>query len=121
MSFRSILTDIVEQVDGGIGAVILGYDGIAIDEYIKPDEESLDMQLLAVEYTTLLKEIRKTIEVLQTGALEEVSVSSGQTRIIVYAINDDFFVVLALKSDGNFGKGRYLLKRIVPQLQADLQ
>lgn len=120
MSFKDILKSIVDNAEGGLGAVILGYDGIAIDEYIKEHDENFDVQLLAVEYTTLLKEVKRTIEVLRTGAMEEVSVTSGTTRIIVNAINDDFFVVLTMKVDGNFGKGRYLLKRYVPQLRADL-
>lgn len=120
MSFRSILKTIVEELDGAIGALILGYDGIPIDEYIK-DETHIDMQLLAVEYTSLLKEVKRTVDVLNCGEMEEVSICSGETRVIVSAINNEFFIVLAMKSDGNYGKGRFLLKRSVPQLRPELQ
>jgi predicted regulator of Ras-like GTPase activity (Roadblock/LC7/MglB family) len=34
MPFKGILKSLVEQVEGGQGAVIMGYDGIPIDEYI---------------------------------------------------------------------------------------
>ena len=121
MSFRDIIKDIVEQVDGGIGAVILGYDGIAIDEYLKEHDENFDIQLLAVEYATLLKEVKRTVEVLKTGEMEEVNIGTGKSCIIIRVINDEFFIVLALRSDGNFGKGRYLLKRYLPDLRTRLQ
>jgi predicted regulator of Ras-like GTPase activity (Roadblock/LC7/MglB family) len=109
MSFRERLTKIVGQVDGAIGALIMGYDGIPIDESIRPDV-SLDVQLLAVEYATLLKEIKRTVDVLKTGGMEEVSISTGELRVLIRAISDEFFMVLLIEKEGNFGLGRYLLK-----------
>ncbi len=44
MSFRSILRSIVEECGGGLGAVLMGSDGIPIEEYVtdpvttKPEE-----------------------------------------------------------------------------------
>jgi len=120
MPFRDILRGLVEKVEGGEGAVIMGYDGIAIDEYINEDV-TLDVQLLSVEYATLLKEIKRTVEVLKTGEMDEISITTGLSRIIVRPVNADFFVVLVLNKEGNFGKGRYLLKRDVPKLRDQLQ
>lgn len=120
MSFRDILQGMVERVEGGQGAVIMGYDGIPIDEYIKEDA-SLDIQLLSVEYATLLKEIRRTIDVLKTGEMDEVSVTTGLSRVIVRPVNDEFFVVFVLDKEGNFGKGRYLMKRDAPKLAEELR
>ena len=120
MPFRDILRGLVEHVEGGEGAVIMGYDGIAIDEYIKEDV-TLDVQLLSVEYATLLKEIKKTVEVLKTGEMDEISITTGLSRIIVRPVTADFFVVLVLNKEGNFGKGRYILKRDVPKLRDQLQ
>ncbi|SRR6266540_1531366 len=120
MSFRAILQGLVERVEGGQGAVVMGYDGIAIDEYIKEDV-TLDIQLLSVEYATLLKEIRRTVDVLKTGEMEEVSISTGLSRIIVRPVNQEFFVIFILDKNGNFGKGRYLLKRDAPRLADELR
>ncbi len=112
MSFKAILRDIVEDVEGGVGALIMGYDGIAIDDYIK-EEGPFDVQLMAVEFASVLKEIKRTVEVLKSGDMEEVTIISEHAHIIVRAVNDDFFVALALTGGGNYGKGRYLLKRDV--------
>jgi len=120
MPFKSILQGIVEEAGGGLGGVVMGYDGIAIEEYqAQPDR--LDVHLLAVEYASVLKEIKRTVGVLQTGDLEEVSIVSELVRVIVRGVSDDFFVALVLAADGNYGKGRYLLKRDAWKLREALQ
>ncbi len=119
MSFKDILKATVDSVGGGMGAVIMGYDGIPIDEFIESDA-ALDVQLMAVEYATVMKEIHRTIEVLKAGAMEEIAIITGSALVIIRSINEEFFVVLVLGKEGNFGKGRYLLKRDVPRLRQAL-
>jgi len=118
MELRNTLKEIVEKVGGGVGAVIMGYDGIPIEEYI--EEGIFDVQMLAVEYANVLKEVKRTIEVLKTGEMEEIIITTGLSRIIIRSVNEDFFIMLALDSDGNYGKGRYLLKSEVPKLREEL-
>jgi len=120
MGFKALLKSIVEESCGGLGGIIMGYDGISIDEYLH-DGGGLDVQTLTVEYASILKEIKRTVGVLKTGDLEEVSIISEQCSVIVRGISDDFFVALVLAADGNFGKARYLLKRAVPELREALQ
>ena len=116
MSLKQILQNIVENVNGGIGAVVMGYDGIPIDEYVC-EIASFDVQLLAVEYSAVLKEIKRTVEVLKIGEMEEISINTDKLRVIVRTMDEELFVVLAVNSDGNYGKGRYLLKLNAPALR----
>lgn len=108
--FSEILQRIVEETGGGVGAVLMGYDGIAIDQFFAPDEE-LDLQMVVVEYSNVLKEIRKTAEILSLGDMEEISIRTDRFIIVIRVLNDDYFVALVINRDGNFGKGRYLLTR----------
>jgi predicted regulator of Ras-like GTPase activity (Roadblock/LC7/MglB family) len=118
MDLKKTLKAIVDNVGGGIGAVIMGYDGIPIEEYIL--DGIIDVQVVAVEYVNVMKEVKRTIEVLKTGEMEEILITTGESRIIIRSICDDFFIMLALDGDGNYGKGRYLLKRETPNLCAEL-
>ncbi len=108
--FSEILQRIVEETGGGIGAVLMGYDGIAIDQYFAPDEE-LDLHMVVVEYSNVLKEIRKTAEVLSLGDMEEISIRTDRFIIVIRILNDEYFVAMVINRDGNFGKGRYLMTR----------
>ena len=109
MSLREILNTIVQSVDGSLAAIIMAYDGIPIDEVVVEQSE-FDMQLLSVEYATVLKEIKRAVDVIKMGDLEEVSISTSRTCVVVRVLNDDLFAALILNRDGNIGKGRYLLK-----------
>ena len=119
MSYKESLKTITESVGGGLAAIIMGYDGIPIDEYLV-DSTQFDLQLLTVEYANLLRDIRRTVELLENGAMEEVSIATDRLRVLVRVINDQFFLVLVITADGNYGKGRYLLNREALKLKDDL-
>lgn len=109
MSLRASLSAIVQSVDGSLSAVIMAYDGIPIDE-VTVEQSEFDMQLLSVEYATVLKEIKRAVDVIKMGDLEEVSISTSRTCVVVRVLNDDLFAALIMSRDGNIGKGRYMLK-----------
>lgn len=119
MPYRDALKSLSEAVDGSLAAIIMGYDGISIDEYIV-DNLPFDMQLVAVEYANLLRDIRRTVDLLENGSMQEVSIATDRVRVLVRIINSDFFLVLVIAADGNYGKGRYLLSREALRLQSDL-
>ncbi|ABA89369.1 GTPase-activating protein, putative [Syntrophotalea carbinolica DSM 2380] len=108
--FKNILQDIVEQSGGGISSAVMGYDGIAIDQYEKPCE-GIDLQLIAVEYANVLKEVKRTVEILETGDMEEVAIRTERFTVLIRALTDEYFVTLTLGRNGNFGKARYMLAK----------
>lgn len=116
MDFREILKDMVHRVDGGRAAILMGYDGIAIDEY-KKEGEATDIQLMGIEYSSVLKEMKRTSEILEIGAVAEVSVVTGNGMVVARAVSDDYFVMINLALDGNLGKARYLMKMAVSKLK----
>ena len=117
--FNKILERIVTETGGGIDAVLMGYDGIAIDQFCVPGEKA-DLQLVAIEYANVLKQIRKTTEILDIGDMEEVAIKTERYQVVVRIITPEYFVALTLRRDGNFGKARYLLSREAGNLRAAL-
>lgn len=109
MPLKNTLNTIVQSVDGCLAAVVMAYDGIPIDE-VTVKQSEFDMQLLSVEYATVLKEIKHAVDVIKMGDLEEVSISTTRTCVVVRVLNDELFTALIMNRDGNIGKGRYMLK-----------
>jgi predicted regulator of Ras-like GTPase activity (Roadblock/LC7/MglB family) len=109
MSLKAALNTIVQNVDGSLAAVIMAYDGIPIEE-VTVEQSEFDMQLLSVEYATVLKEIKRAVDDIKMGDLEEVSISTSRTTVVVRVLNDDLFAALIMNRGGNIGKGRYMLK-----------
>jgi predicted regulator of Ras-like GTPase activity (Roadblock/LC7/MglB family) len=50
------------------------------------------------------------------GSTKEVTVLAENAMIMLRRLNNEYFFVLILKPEGNFGKGRFLLRMSVPKL-----
>ncbi len=114
--FKDILEKIVADCSGSIGAVLMGYDGIGIDHY-STDVNQLDLNLVGIEYSNVLKEIRNAADILKVGMLHEVSIKTENYYIIIHTLTDEYFVTLLVNRNGNYGQGRYLLMREAPALR----
>lgn len=117
MAFSDILKEVVAGTEGALGALIVGLDGIPVEEYAVNRE--LDLQSMTVEYSSLLKEIEKGSQAAQLGTTREVTVIAEKAMIMLRRLNQEYFFVLIIKPDGNFGKGRFLLRMSVPKLLKD--
>lgn len=117
--FGEILQGIVEEAGGGISASLMGYDGIAVEQFEQPCD-GIDLQLVAVEYANVLKEIKQTAGILNAGVMEEVAIGTQRFWVLIRALSEDYFVTLTLHRDGNFGKARYLLNREAGRLREAL-
>ncbi len=114
MPFSDILKEVVTGTEGALGALIVGLDGIPVDEYVVGGD--LDIQSMTVEYSALLKEIEKGSQAAQMGSTREVTVIADKAMIMLRRLNDEYFFVLIMKPEGNFGKGRFLLRMSAPKV-----
>ncbi len=114
MPFSDIMKEVVNGTEGAVGALIVGLDGIPVEEYSVGKE--MDIQSMTVEYSALLKEIEKGSQTAQMGSMREVTVIADKAIIMLRRLNDEYFFVLVIKPDGNFGKGRFLLRMSAPKL-----
>jgi predicted regulator of Ras-like GTPase activity (Roadblock/LC7/MglB family) len=67
--------------------------------------------MVVVEYSNVLKEIRKTAEILSLGDMEEISIRTDRFIIVIRILTSEYFVAMIIHQDGNFGKSRYLMTR----------
>jgi predicted regulator of Ras-like GTPase activity (Roadblock/LC7/MglB family) len=117
--FRENLMKIVDNVEGGLAGLLMGFDGIAIDSYAK-NKQALDIQTVGMEFSYILTQVRKAAEILEVGSVQEIAIRTEQVTIIIRVLNQDYFLALALAPSGNFGKGRYMLRIVAPKLQSEL-
>ncbi len=124
MSFRSILRNIVDECGGGLGAVLMGADGIPIEEYVTdripegPLQE--DIGSAGVEFSRILDEIRKAADALGGGAVSETVVSLARICLVFRPVDGETFLALVLAADGNLGKARYLIRRHLLAIRQEL-
>jgi predicted regulator of Ras-like GTPase activity (Roadblock/LC7/MglB family) len=120
MFFDEMVQKAVEETQGAVAALIMGSDGITLAHYVKPEAE-LEMEVLGVEYASILGEVRKVSGILESGEVREVTVSTDKYVVIVRAVTQEYFLALALEPSGNIGKGRFLLRVQTPSIRKELQ
>lgn len=117
MSFSEVLKDTVDRVDGAVSAMIIASDGISVEEYAQ--EKLVDMTGLSAEASAMIRDIGLAAENLGLGEAREFSIISDRCGIIMRKINSDYYLALVIKPDGNYGKGRFILKTAVPRLEGE--
>jgi len=107
--FREVLREVVESTEGGVAGLLMGYDGIPVEQYVKDDVE-LNVESIGMEYSVILTQIRKAAQMLDAGNAREVSIQAERMTTVIRLLNDDYFVAVTLGPTGNHGKARYLLR-----------
>jgi predicted regulator of Ras-like GTPase activity (Roadblock/LC7/MglB family) len=123
MGFASLLRGIVDGCRGGLGAVLMGYDGMPIEEVIAdgaPETLSEELATAGVEFGRILAEIRKASDAVAGGALLDATVRLSRMSLVFCGVDEDTFVAVAVAPDGNAGQARYLIRRQMPALREEL-
>src|SRR5689334_22511651 len=117
--FQENLKRLVDGTEGGVAGLLMGFDGIAVESYTEPNE-GVDITTVGMEFSFVLTQVRKAAEILEVGALQEIAIRSEKITILIRVVSPEYFVALAVRPEGNFGKGRYLLRVVAPKFQAEL-
>lgn len=123
MSFVPVLEKILEGSAGALAAILMGRDGLAIQQALAERvgaDESERLGNAGVELGRILEEIRKASDAFLGGAAQEVIVGLEHYWLVVRSVDEDTVLVVALAPEGNVGKARFLMRRYVPALQAEL-
>lgn len=115
MDFKTLLQKLVENVDGAIGAAVIGDDGIAIDQFSAKSE--FDITAAGAEYSTIISSAKKASTSFGLGKTTEVLISTEKATMIMMTAGAGYFITLALSLDGNLGRGRLELKKSIPELE----
>jgi predicted regulator of Ras-like GTPase activity (Roadblock/LC7/MglB family) len=117
--FRESIQKMVDRIDGGVAGILMGFDGISVESYAK-DDSTPDIQTVGMELSHVVSQMRKAAELLEVGGMQEVTVRAEKLVVVLRALDQEYFVAFALRPEANFGKARYLLRLLAPQIQSEL-
>jgi predicted regulator of Ras-like GTPase activity (Roadblock/LC7/MglB family) len=118
--FRETLREIVEKTEGAVAGIIMDSEGIAVESYARPDAP-FDITTIGIEFGVVLGSIKRAAESLDAGNAREIAIGTDKMIAIIRTLGDTYFLALALRPDGNFGKGRFLMRSVAPKLLAELE
>jgi predicted regulator of Ras-like GTPase activity (Roadblock/LC7/MglB family) len=109
--FKDTLKTIVEKTDGSLGALIMGADGLSVEKFFTDAGAEANLDVAAAEFTSLVRNASRSGSDLNLGELHELVVALKNVTVVMRLFNKDYFAVLALRPDGNLGRGRYELMK----------
>jgi predicted regulator of Ras-like GTPase activity (Roadblock/LC7/MglB family) len=119
LGFIDTLTQITDRIEGSAGAIILGIDGILIERYVRDLDPSLDLDLIATEFTTLLRRSMRTASDTELGELQEMVFVVDRLTFLFRPITPEYFLLLALNPGGNVGRARFELRKARLALESE--
>lgn len=109
--FKEVLQEALNHTEGCLGVLIMGTDGIAVERVWHADGAESNLDIAVAEYTTLVRNAKRANSQLGHGKLREVTLTSESSIFILRFVGEDYFIAMALSPEGNFGRGRYELRR----------
>lgn len=119
MGFREHLQDVCRRCQGAVACSLMGMDGIEIESHVAGAGD-VDVKSLLVEYSGLFRNAREASEAHQAGGVSELSIATDKVLTVARMVTPEYFMMIALQPDGNFGKARYLLRVTAPKLRSEL-
>jgi len=114
--FKQTLSGIRDRVEGALAVSLIGLDGIAIESI---NDQRVPLDVLGAEFGGFIKSIRPNSE-LNTGEVLQFALVTEKYITFLSAITPEYFVLLVLKPDGNYGRARFELARVKESLRAEL-
>lgn len=111
MDFADTLVTLAKRIEGCVAVMILGTDGIPIERHVQQMNRSLDMDMIATEFTTLVRRSLRTAVDTELGELREMVLGTDAMMFLVRPITSDYFLLLALNPGGNIGRARFELRK----------
>jgi predicted regulator of Ras-like GTPase activity (Roadblock/LC7/MglB family) len=109
----------MDRIEGSAAAAILGVDGIMIERSIRDLDPALDAELVAIEFTNLLRRAVVTASDTELGDLTEMIVATDLVTFLLRPITSEYFLLLALNPGGNVGRARFELRRTQLELKEE--
>jgi predicted regulator of Ras-like GTPase activity (Roadblock/LC7/MglB family) len=111
MDFADALTTIANRIEGCAAVMILGIDGIPIERHVQQMNQSLDADMIAAEFTTLVRRGMRTAADTELGELREMVLATDAMTFLVRPITSEYFLLVALNPGGNVGRARFELRK----------
>ena len=115
--FRKVLAGIRDRVEGTLAISLIGLDGIAV-ETLNDDRVPLDV--LGAEFGGFIKSIRTANTELNTGDVLQFSLVTEKYITFLSAVTTEYYILLVLQPDGNYGRARHELSKAKYLLRDEL-
>ncbi len=117
MPFKALLNRLLEDIPGALGAIIIDWEGEAVDQVARIEE--YDIKVLGAHKGIILNLLREALSRIDSGALEEVLIRTGENKTLIAPLNEDYYLVLTLGPEAIAGRAAFKMRRSVTELRSE--
>jgi predicted regulator of Ras-like GTPase activity (Roadblock/LC7/MglB family) len=115
--FREALESIRERVEGTLAISLIALDGIASETI---NDDSVPLDIMGAEFGGFIKSVRLSNSDLNTGDVLQFSLFTEKYITLLSAVTPEYFLLLVLRPDGNYGRARHELDKAKYALRDEL-
>jgi predicted regulator of Ras-like GTPase activity (Roadblock/LC7/MglB family) len=115
--FRDVLTGLRDRIEGAIAASLIGLDGIAVASVGNGD---VPLDVLGAEFGGIIKSIQHANTELNTGEVRQFSLVTERYITFLSEVTPEYYILLVLEPNGNYGRARYELSKAKYLLRDEL-
>jgi predicted regulator of Ras-like GTPase activity (Roadblock/LC7/MglB family) len=118
MPFEIILKNLVDTVPYAIGAILVDWEGEAVMEHCHCDP--YDIRFIAAHKGIILSRLKEMQCADQSGAVEDLVVTSTAGHLIIGCINQDYSLVMNVERRCPVALALYHLRRAIIELKKEI-
>lgn len=118
MPFISILKTLVDNTPHSIGAILVDWEGEAVQEYCHCDP--YDMRFVAAHKGIILARLKELHDSGRVGAVEDVVITSTDGHLIIGCIDQDYSLVVSVGRSCPRGLALYRFHSAIAELKKEI-
>jgi len=116
--FLDRLNRISNRIGGAVALSLVAKDGISVESV--SSDPALDLEVLAAELIAQTRAISENHRELEAGDVQHLAVATERMTVMVSSVATDYYLLLVLGPEGNYGQARFELRRARLLLERDL-
>jgi len=115
--FCDVLESLRDRVEGTLAVSLIALDGIAIESV---SDGSVPLDVIGAEFGGFIKSVRLSNTDLNTGEVLQLSLVTEKYITLLSEVTPEYFLLLVMRPDGNYGRARHELAKAKYALRDEL-
>ncbi|HEY3309124.1 MAG TPA: roadblock/LC7 domain-containing protein [Desulfuromonadaceae bacterium] len=118
MPFQSILKELVERTPQSIGAILVDWEGEAVQEYCHCDP--YDIRFLAAHQGIILSRLKEIPDEVHGGQVEDIVITTNDNHLIIGTINQEYALAMSIGRSGPISLALHHFRNAIGRLKKEI-